>query len=60
MESLWAILKECRPAAGKCVNTSHQLIGEQAALPSGFWQKRDNFHSFLCSAAFLFILVKKI
>jgi hypothetical protein len=44
--SLWEILKGYRKAAGKCPNTRNQPIGEQAAFPSGYWQKRGNFHPF--------------
>jgi hypothetical protein len=46
LESLWAILNECRKAAGKCPSTSRQPIGKEAALHSGYGQKHGNFHSF--------------
>jgi hypothetical protein len=32
--------------AEKCPNTGHQPIGEEAELPSGYWQKFANFCSF--------------
>jgi hypothetical protein len=44
LESLWAILKEYRKAAGKCPNTHCQSIGEEVELPSGCRQKLGNFH----------------
>jgi hypothetical protein len=40
------ILKGYRKAAGKCPNTCNQPIGEEAAFPSGYWQKCGNFHPF--------------
>jgi hypothetical protein len=47
LESLWAVSKGYRKAAGKCPNTSCQPIEQEAALPSGYRQKSGNFHSFL-------------
>jgi hypothetical protein len=44
--SLWEILKGYKKATGKCPNTCNQPKGEQAAFPSGYWQKRVNFHPF--------------
>jgi hypothetical protein len=44
LESLWAILKEYRKAAGKCPNNRCHPIGEEAELPSSCRQKRGNFH----------------
>jgi hypothetical protein len=46
MESLSAILKGCWKATGKYPITSCEPIGEEAALPSSYWQKHGNFHSF--------------
>jgi hypothetical protein len=44
--SFWEILKGYRKAARKCPNTCNQPIGEEAEFPSGYWQKRGNFHPF--------------
>jgi hypothetical protein len=44
LKSLWAFFTGYRKAAGKCPNTSCQPIGEEAELPTGYWQKRGNFH----------------
>jgi hypothetical protein len=46
LESLWEILKGYRKAARKCPNYSCHPIGEEIELPSGYWQKHGNFHSF--------------
>jgi hypothetical protein len=46
LKSLWEIPKGFRKADGKCPNTCHQPIGEEAELPSGCRQKCGNFHSF--------------
>jgi hypothetical protein len=46
LESLWAIFEGYSKAAGKYPNTRHQPIGEEAELPSGYWQKRSSFCSF--------------
>jgi hypothetical protein len=35
LESLWASLKGYWKATGKCPNTLHQPVGEEAQLPSG-------------------------
>jgi hypothetical protein len=47
LESRWAPLEGYSKAAGKYPNTCHQPIGEEAELPSGYWQKRGSFCSFL-------------
>jgi hypothetical protein len=44
--SLWEIPKGYRKAAGKFPNTCKQPIGEKGEFPSGYWQKRGNFHPF--------------
>jgi hypothetical protein len=46
LDSLWEIHKGYRKAARKCPNTRNQPIGEEAAFPSGYWQKCGNFHPF--------------
>jgi hypothetical protein len=46
LKSLLAILTEFRKAAGKCPNTRHQPIGEEAELPSGYQQKHGNLLPF--------------
>jgi hypothetical protein len=43
LESLWAILKGYKKAAGKCPITHHQPIVEEEELLSGYWQKHGNF-----------------
>ncbi len=57
LESLWAILKGYRKAAEKCPNTCHQAIGEEAELPSGYWQKIWQF--LLISFEVFFYIYKK-
>jgi hypothetical protein len=46
LESLWEILKGYRKAARKRPNSRCHPIGEEIDLPSGYWQKRGNFHPF--------------
>jgi hypothetical protein len=46
LDSLWAILRGYWKVAEKCPNSSHQPIGDKAALLSGYWLKRGNFHPF--------------
>jgi hypothetical protein len=46
LESLWEILKGYRKAAGKYTIYGYHPIGEDIELPSGYWQKRGNFHPF--------------
>ncbi len=43
LKRLWAIVKEYMETAGKCRNTHHQLIAEEAELPSCYRQKLGNF-----------------
>jgi hypothetical protein len=38
LESLWAIFKRYRKAAGKCPNTRRQPIEEEAELPSSYYK----------------------
>jgi hypothetical protein len=43
--------------AGKCPNTSCQPIGEEAELPSDYWQKHGNFCPFSlkrCVSVFIY------
>jgi hypothetical protein len=47
LNSLWALLKGYRKAAGKCPNTCHQPIGKEAEFPSGYWQNVAIFIAFL-------------
>jgi hypothetical protein len=61
MDSLWAILRGYRKAAGKCPNSRLKPIGEKVELPIGYWKKCGNIISILSffrSAVFLFILIK--
>ncbi len=59
LDSLWAIPKEYRKAAGKCPNACCQPIGEQAELPSGCRQNRGNFHSFPLNCHISIFIEKK-
>ncbi len=52
MDSLWTILRWYWKAAGKCQNSRCQPIADKAALPSGYWLKRGNFHPVSLSGPF--------
>jgi hypothetical protein len=39
-------LKGIGKPLGKCPNTSNQPTGQEGEFPSGYWQKRGNFHPF--------------
>jgi hypothetical protein len=46
LESLCAVLEGFRKAAGKCRNTQHQPMGEEAEFSSSYQQKSGNSPSF--------------
>jgi hypothetical protein len=46
LKSLWAILKGYRKAAVKFPDNHCLPIGEEAELPSCYWQKHGNFIAF--------------
>jgi hypothetical protein len=57
LESLWSSLEGYQKAAGKCPNTLHQPIGEEAQLPSSCGKNMVIFFLFL-KLTFLFIFFK--